>query len=216
MNRAQTLMDYFQAMSRALGPSGWWPAQSGFEVCIGAVLTQNTNWINASRAIEVLRKQGLLTPQGLSGLTTDELAELIRPAGYFRVKANRLKALLAFLDQEAGSDLTRLSSRPVQEVRAKLLAVKGIGQETADSILLYALGFPVFVVDAYTARIMHRHAFVPEEVGYTELQEVFTQGLPRDPELFNEYHALLVRVGKNWCTKKSPRCTDCPLGSYLG
>ena len=216
MSRARTLMDYFRAMSRALGPSQWWPARSSFEVCIGAVLTQNTNWINASRAIAALREEGLLSPQRMDGLAENELAELIRPAGYFRVKAKRLKALLAFLQLEADYDLTCLSSRPLQELRPKLLAVKGIGPETADSILLYALGFPVFVVDAYTARIMHRHAFVPEEVGYAELQEVFSQNLPQDAELFNEYHALLVRVGKSWCKKSWPQCTDCPLGPYLG
>ncbi|MBS3779879.1 MAG: endonuclease III domain-containing protein [Desulfovermiculus sp.] len=209
-------MDYFRAMSRALGPSHWWPAESSFEICLGAVLTQNTNWINASRAIAALREGDLLSPQRLDGLTENELAELIRPAGYFRVKAKRLKALLAFLQHEADYDLTSLSSRPQEELRPKLLAVKGIGPETADSILLYALGFPVFVVDAYTARIMHRHAFVPEEVGYAELQEVFSQSLPQDAELFNEYHALLVRVGKSWCKKSSPLCTDCPLGPFLG
>ncbi|MDZ7761875.1 MAG: endonuclease III domain-containing protein [Desulfovermiculus sp.] len=216
MNRPQILMEYFQAMSQALGSSRWWPAESRFEVCIGAVLTQNTNWRNASRAIETLRERDLLIPQRLDALPADELAELIRPAGYFRVKANRLKALLAFLNREAGYDLARLSSQPLDELRPKLLAVKGVGQETADSILLYALRFPVFVVDAYTARIMYRHAFVPEEVDYAELQEMFTQDLPRDAELFNEYHALLVRVGKNWCKKASPKCTDCPLGPYLG
>lgn len=215
MSRARILMEYFRAMSRALGPSYWWPAMSSFEVCIGAVLTQNTNWANASRAVAALRDEDLLSPQRLDGLTEDELAELIRPAGYFRVKARRLKALLAFLQREADYDMRSLASRPFEELRPKLLAVKGIGPETADSILLYALGYPVFVVDAYTARIMHRHAFVPKEVGYVELQDVFSQSLPQDVELFNEYHALLVRVGKSWCKKSSPLCTDCPLGPFL-
>ncbi|MFP4428626.1 MAG: endonuclease III domain-containing protein, partial [Desulfovermiculus sp.] len=144
-----------------------------------------------------------------------ELATLIRPAGYFRVKAARIKALLNFLRLEADFDFSRLAKQPGEELRSKLLAVKGIGQETADSILLYALKFPVFVVDTYTARIMHRHAFVPEDVSYAELQELFTAHLPLDPDLFNEYHALLVRVGKNWCRKAWPKCSECPLQAYV-
>jgi endonuclease-3 related protein len=215
MNRASLLMEYFQVLARALGPSHWWPAKSSFEVCLGAVLTQNTNWSNASTAIEALRERELLSPERLDALPEAELATLIRPAGYFRVKAARIKALLTFLRLEAEFDLTRLAQQPVEELRSKLLTVKGIGQETADSILLYAFKFPVFVVDTYTARIMHRHAFVPEDVGYTELQELFTANLPRDPDLFNEYHALLVRVGKNWCKKSSPLCSGCPLQAYV-
>jgi len=214
MSRTQVLMEYYRAMYEALGPSNWWPAESPFEVCIGAVLTQNTNWKNVSRAIEALREKNLLTPQGLEDLAEAQLAELIRPTGYFRVKAARIKALLDFLGREAKHDLNRLAQQPREEVRAKLLAVKGIGQETADSILLYALGQPVFVVDAYTARIMHRHGFVPEDVDYGQLQEMFTDNLPADVQVFNEYHALLVRVGKTWCKKSSPVCTDCPLGQF--
>jgi endonuclease-3 related protein len=215
MNRSHLLMEYFQAMSDTLGPSHWWPAGSRFEVCLGAILTQNTNWTNASRAIAALRERDLLDPQELVGLDVEELAGIIRPAGYFRVKAARIKALLDFLGQEAGYDLVRLSRQPMEVLRPKLLEVKGIGQETADSILLYALEHPVFVVDAYTARILHRHALVPEDVGYTELQEVFTDSLPRDVDLFNEYHALLVRVGKQWCKKSAPLCSGCPLQAYV-
>ncbi|MFP4258460.1 MAG: endonuclease III domain-containing protein [Desulfovermiculus sp.] len=215
MNRALLLMEYFQTLSQALGPSHWWPAESSFEVCLGAVLTQNTNWGNASKAIKALRERGMLSPKRLDELTEAELATLIRPAGYFRVKAARIKALLNFLRLEADFDFSRLAKQPGEELRSKLLAVKGIGQETADSILLYALKFPVFVVDTYTARIMHRHAFVPEDVSYAELQELFTAHLPLDPDLFNEYHALLVRVGKNWCRKAWPKCSECPLQAYV-
>ena len=215
MNRSQELMEYYQAMSQALGPSCWWPAESSFEVCIGAVLTQNTNWTNASRAIEALRERDLLAPGRLDSVPENELAELIRPAGYFRVKAARIKSLLNFLRLEADYDLAGLAEQPMHKLRSKLLGVKGIGQETADSILLYALQFPVFVVDAYTARIMHRHGMVPADVGYSELQEIFTDNLPPDAALFNEYHALLVRVGKNWCKKSNPRCSGCPLQAYV-
>lgn len=215
MNHTSQLMEYFQILSQTLGPSHWWPTRSSFEVCLGAVLTQNTNWANASKAIEALRERGVLIPERLDDLAVSELSTLIRPAGYFRVKAARIKALLTFFRQEADFDLSRLAQQPLEELRPKLLAVKGIGQETADSILLYALNYPIFVVDAYTARIMHRHAFVPEDVSYAELQELFTDNLPQDIELFNEYHALLVRVGKYWCKKSKPLCSDCPLQAYV-
>jgi endonuclease-3 related protein len=214
MRHSHILMQYFQAMSQALGASEWWPAKSSFEVCLGAVLTQNTNWSNASRAIEALRGQDLLVPDLLEALPEEELSEIIRPAGYYRVKAARIKNLLDFLRQAADYDLNRLAREPVEELRPRLLQVKGIGPETADSILLYALHLPVFVVDAYTARIMHRHAMVPEDVGYAELQELFTDNLPQDVALFNEYHALFVRVGKGWCKKSEPLCSGCPLQTF--
>jgi endonuclease-3 related protein len=155
-----------------------------------------------------------LVPDLLEALPEEELSEIIRPAGYYRVKAARIKNLLDFLRQAADYDLNRLAREPVEELRPRLLQVKGIGPETADSILLYALHLPVFVVDAYTARIMHRHAMVPEDVGYAELQELFTDNLPQDVALFNEYHALFVRVGKGWCKKSEPLCSGCPLQTF--
>ena len=215
MSHSRWLMAYYQSMAQALGPSHWWPAESPFEVCVGAILTQNTNWTNVSRAICALREGDLLDPKGLDELSTEELAPLIRPAGYFRVKAQRLKAFLAFLQTEADYDLEALVHAPLQEVRSKLLAVKGIGPETADSILLYALNKPTFVVDAYTARILHRHALVAEDVSYAELQAMFMDHLPQEVDLFQEYHALLVRVGKNWCKKSSARCSQCPLHPHM-
>lgn len=215
MSHEQLLIQLYQAMYQALGASSWWPAESNFEVCLGAVLTQNTNWSNASRAIEALREQGLLFPDLLAALPEEELAQIIRPAGYYRVKAGRIKNLLDFLRQEADYDLDRLAREPVDALRSRLLGVNGIGQETADSILLYALKQPVFVVDAYTARIMHRHSLVPEDVGYNELQELFTANLPQDVALYNEYHALFVRVGKGWCKKSKPSCSGCPLEMFL-
>ncbi len=226
MSRANRLMEMYQAMLAALGPSGWWPGETAFEVALGAVLTQNTSWANVEKAVAVLRAHDLLTPAAMLDISETTLAEAIRPAGYYRLKAGRLANLLRFLRAEAeefgrGSAdlrdpaLPMLRSRSARDLRERLLAVRGIGPETADSILLYALGLPVFVVDAYTARIALRHGLASEDAGYGELQELFTDALPEDAALFNEYHALLVRVGHTWCRKKEPKCRDCPLAIFL-
>lgn len=207
-------LEMYQAMLAALGPSNWWPAQSPFEVAVGAILTQNTNWKNVEKAITNLREHDLLTPKRLFGAAREDLERHIQPSGFFRQKTIKLQAFLDFLNAQAGLDFAALDRWETQKIRCLLLAVKGIGPETADSILLYALGRPVFVVDAYTARICHRHGLVPEDVGYEELQVMFTDHLPEDAALFNEYHALLVRVGKDWCRKKSPRCGECPLRNF--
>lgn len=214
---------YFDALLGALGPSGWWPGETSFEVSVGAILTQNTNWGNVEKAIAALKTARALTPTAMRALATEELAELIRPAGYFRVKASRLGNFLDFLAREADGDeaalddpgLASLRRQELPRLREKLLAVRGIGPETADSILLYALGKPSFVVDAYTARLMQRHGLAPEETGYHELQDIFTSALPEDVALYNEYHALIVRVGKEFCKKSKPRCGECPLGGFL-
>jgi len=176
---------------------------------VGAVLTQNTNWENVARAIANLKRAGVLDFAQLCAISPGALAELIRPCGYYNVKAKRLKALLAAMEERGGLDL--FFQEETGPLRERLLAVNGIGKETADSILLYAAERPVFVVDAYTHRILNRHGLVPEECGYDELQEFFMDSLPRDPALFNEYHALLVRAGKEFCRKSSPRCQGCPL-----
>ncbi len=214
MKRGPRLMDLYRAMLDALGPSRWWPADTPFEVMVGAILTQNTSWANVAKALDNLRSADLLDPARLHGLELDELAERIRPAGYFRLKAQRLKHYLDFLAQ-ADFDLTALAERDTLALREDLLAVRGIGPETADSILLYALGHPVFVVDAYTRRIASRHGLVPEDIDYHELQSFFADALDPDPGLFNEYHALLVRVGHTWCKKTKPDCVACPLGPLL-
>ncbi|MFO7595320.1 MAG: endonuclease III domain-containing protein [Desulfocurvibacter africanus] len=226
MSRANRFMDMYQAMLAALGPSGWWPGETSFEVAVGAVLTQNTSWANVEKAMATLRAHDLLTPAAMLDISEAALAEAIRPAGYYRIKAGRLANLLRFLRTEAEEfghgeadlhdpALPMLQGRNARELRERLLTVRGIGPETADSILLYALGLPMFVVDAYTARIALRHGLAFEDAGYHELQDIFTDALPEDAALFNEYHALLVRVGHEWCRKKEPRCRDCPLAIFL-
>jgi len=207
----EVLKEMYKRMYEALGPQGWWPGETPFEVCVGAILTQNTNWQNVERAINNLKKKGLLSPQALYELPEDVLAELIRPAGYFRVKARRLKNFIRFLVENFEGDLARLFALPLEEARQALLTVSGIGPETADSILLYAGEKPTFVIDAYTRRILIRHGLATEEMGYEDLREMFMRHLPEDSALYNEYHALLVAVGKNFCRPQNPRCEECPL-----
>ncbi len=181
---------------------------------MGAILTQNTAWANVEKAIENLKKAGLLDPLALYEAKQDQVAELIRPSGYYNQKAAKLKRFVAFFVEEYGADLDRMKAEPVGVLRTKLLQINGIGPETADSILLYALEKPVFVVDAYTRRIFSRHGWVEPTIGYEELRTFFESALPRDAKLFNEYHALLVYVGHHFC-KRDPRCEGCPLQPFL-
>ncbi|PTN37561.1 endonuclease III domain-containing protein [Desulfonatronum sp. SC1] len=209
------LSDMFDAMLVQLGPSGWWPANSPFEVIVGAILTQNTNWSNVEKAIANLRRHDLLDPERLRQARPEIVEACIRPSGFFRQKAKKIQNFLAFLHQEHATGMMDLAHLGTAELRERLLEIKGIGPETADSILLYALDRPVFVVDAYTARICNRHGLVPEDVAYDELQDLFVSHLPERVEQYNEYHALLVRVGKEWCRKREPRCAGCPLQPFL-
>jgi len=209
--REEVLKEMYKRMYEALGPQGWWPGETPFEVCVGAILTQNTNWQNVERAIENLKQTGVLSPKALYELPELILAELIRPAGYFRVKATRLKNFIRFLVENFEGDLERLFALPLAEAREALLSVSGIGPETADSILLYAGEKPTFVIDAYTRRILLRHGLATEDMGYEDLREMFMRHLPEDTQLYNEYHALLVAVGKNFCRPQRPRCEECPL-----
>lgn len=215
MKRRNLLLNMQHAMLAALGPSQWWPGDTPFEVAVGAILTQNTNWGNVEKAIANLKREKALEPKALARLPRERLEECLRPAGYFRLKAQRLTHFLDFLKAEAGLSMEALAKREPGALREKLLGVKGIGPETADSILLYAVGAPVFVVDAYTQRICSRHGLIPEETGYHELQSLFMDALPRDTALYNEYHALIVRTAKQWCLKKAPRCQGCPLEPFL-
>ncbi len=215
MNRETLLLKYYETMRTTLGPSNWWPGETPFEVAVGAILTQNTNWHNAHKAILSLKSKDLLDPGKMLFLGEDELAQLIRPAGYFRIKARRLKNFLFFLNSECGLNMSTLKKTDTDQLRSALLSINGIGPETADSILLYALDKPSFVVDTYTRRILNRHSLVHEDIDYHELRDFFMSCLPEDILLFNEYHALLVRVGKKWCKKKAPACPGCPLNIYL-
>ncbi len=208
-------MRYYEAMSRTLGPMHWWPAQTAFEVIVGAILTQSTAWVNVERAIANLRSARLLTPSAMLAVRSQRLAELVRPSGYFRQKAKKLKAFVRFLQSEYGGSLRRMFESPTLELREKLLAVHGIGPETADSILLYAGNHPVFVVDAYTHRILERHAVASGKPNYEAVRSFIEDSLPRSAELYNEFHALIVNTGKNWCRKKAPRCAECPLRPLL-
>ncbi len=203
----------YDRMLAAYGPQHWWPGETPFEIMAGAVLTQNTAWSNVERAIGNLKATGALSCGAMLALSGAELAELIRPAGYFNVKAGRLKALCAFLvDQGVAGAPERLRDlAPLPELRRRLLAVHGVGEETADSILLYALNLPIFVVDAYTRRIFGRLGLVDEHASYARIQQAFEQRLPPDTQLYNEYHALIVHLGKTICRPR-PRCRECPLG----
>ena len=177
---------------------------------MGAILTQNTAWSNVERAVVALRSHRLLNPTRLSAVPVGRLARLIRPSGYFRVKALRLRAFLAYLNGRYGGSLDRMGRTPLDVLRRELLAVSGVGPETADSILLYALGRPVFVVDAYTRRVLSRHRLLRHDAVYEEVRAFFERHLPGDPRLFNEYHALLVEIGKRYCRSR-PYCEQCPL-----
>ncbi len=197
------------------GPLHWWPAESSLEVIVGAILTQNTNWKNVEKAIHNLKKHGLLSFSTLEQIPPAQLAEVIRPAGYYNLKAQRLKNLIHFLMTEYGGSVEAMAEENHERLREKLLAVKGIGPETADSILLYALQKPVFVIDQYTYRILSRHFLVSEETTYEEMQQLMMDHLPEDGSIFNEYHAQIVMIGKHFC-KKTPRCEECPLNGVHG
>ncbi len=194
-----------------LGPQRWWPADSPFEVMVGAILTQNTSWLNVEKAIKNLKYRNLLNPRKLYSLPDGKLAKLIRPAGYYNIKAKRLKNFLRFFIERYQGNIKKISLVEPQALREDLLRVNGIGPETADSILLYALNKPVFVVDAYTRRVLFRHGLIKEDAGYEEIQNLFRHSLKKDVELFNEYHALLVKIGKDFCLKNKPKCLCCPL-----
>lgn len=193
------------------GPQGWWPGETPFEVIVGAVLTQNTSWSNVVKAIANLKEADLLSYQRLVRLRPDEIAEHIRPSGYYNLKARRLKNLLEMIENSYEGELDLLFSDDVASARKNLLAVKGIGPETADSILLYGGGHPVFVVDTYTHRVFSRHLMVEEESDYGTIQAAFLDNLEHEVQLFNEYHALIVRVAAAYCKKTHPLCDKCPL-----
>jgi endonuclease-3 related protein len=210
MKTGETLTEIYQLLFGAFGPQHWWPGETPFEVITGAILTQNTSWTNVERAIKNLKNANCLIPESLHQIDTQKLAELIRSAGYFNIKAKRLKNFVDWLYENYDGQLTNLESIDTNRLREELLSVKGVGRETADSISLYALGRPVFVVDAYTARIAVRHRLIEPGADYEQLRDLFESNLPQDVQLYNEYHALLVRLGKYFCKPKA-KCSGCPL-----
>jgi len=205
------LTNIYKRLYRAYGPQHWWPGDTPFEVAVGAVLTQNTNWGNVERAIANLKRAGALSAHAIHVMGNAELAELIRPAGYFNVKAERLKCFVDFLIAGYGGSMKRMARVDHEKLRPMLLGVKGVGQETADSILLYALEKPVFVIDAYTKRVMSRHGVMEHDEPYENFQALFMGALKPDVSMYNEYHALIVNLGKLRCRPKNPGCEGCPL-----
>lgn len=235
----------YRKLSRAWGRQHWWPAATPFEVIVGAILTQNTSWTNVERAMNNLRAAEVLSMEGIRELPLPDLQTLVRPSGYFRQKAQRLKNFVAFLDARHGASLEQMFATPTDQLRAELLTQNGIGPETADSILLYAGGHQVFVIDAYTRRILQRHLTVSAGAKYDEVRELIEHALQREQpvesfrpgkharprvheasvmsttqrsslaQVYNEMHGLLVQVGKHYCLKQQPKCEVCPLGSML-
>lgn len=206
--------EVYRTLLNALGPQQWWPAESPFEVMVGAMLVQNTAWKNVEYAIRNLRDAGLLDPHRLSAVAEPELAELIRPAGYYRLKAKRLRHLVEYFVTRFDGSIDAMRAVPTDVLREELLAVHGIGPETADSILNYALDKSALVVDAYTHRIWTRHGWIDPDSDYHALQAEVARGVPDDPQTYNEMHALLVNVGHHWC-KRTPKCEGCPLQQLL-
>ncbi len=203
-------MKIYQKLFEAYGPRYWWPGETPFEIIVGAILTQNTSWRNVEIAIGRLKAEKVLYLRGVHHLKESQLASLIRSSGYYRIKAGRLKAFVDFMFEEYGGSIEKMRRERLSVLRPKLLKVKGVGPETADSILLYGLNKPIFVVDAYTKRILSRHGVISEKTPYEEVQKLFMNHLPHNEKLFNEYHALFVHLGKTLC-RKMPRCDICPL-----
>lgn len=241
MSPSTTIVDYYRAMLRRWGPQNWWPAQSRFEVIVGAYLTQNTNWLNVEKALANLRKARALSPTAIRQMPLESLQELIRPSGYYRQKAIKLKIFMEYLDGNYAGSLDKMLARPTEQLRCELLALNGVGPETADSILLYAGNHPVFVVDAYTRRILERHGLISAKTKYEEIRSMMelavssvgpdslaiAAGEPRHPpsrmsrmsrtelaQHYNELHALIVRVGNQLC-RSTPHCASCPLQTFL-
>lgn len=207
---APDLLEIYNRLYAAFGPQRWWPAESRFEMIVGAILTQNTSWKNVEKALASLKEKSVLSPKALYAIPPSKLARLIRSSGFFNLKAKRLKAFIAFLFEGYQGSLRRMFSEKPDLLREKLLSIKGLGPETVDSILLYAGGHAYFVVDAYTKRIFSRHDFIEGKSAYAATQDFFMKRLPFDPKLYNEYHALIVKTAKLFC-KKKPECASCPL-----
>ncbi|MBI2539914.1 MAG: endonuclease III domain-containing protein [Deltaproteobacteria bacterium] len=207
------LMQVYHRLHRHYGDLSWWPGDTPLEVSVGAILTQNTAWTNVEKAIKRLKEARSLSVAALGRMTHRRLALLIKSAGYFNVKARRLKNFISFLQGRHGGSLNKMFRQPTPRLRQELLAVNGVGPETADSILLYAGEKPVFAIDAYTKRILSRHGVLPYEKDYDEFQGLFMKQLPRSAAFYNQYHAMFVNIGKHFCRKR-PLCASCPLNGW--
>ena len=208
---SKLLLKIYNLLYEKFGPRHWWPGDTRLEIIIGAILTQNTSWKNVEKAIKNLKREKVLKVRSLTSIPEKKLAKLIKPAGYYNIKSRRIKSFLSFLNTKYDSNLGRMFRAETRKLRSELLDVKGIGPETADSILLYAGGRPVFVVDAYTKRIFSRHNVATQETEYEGWQQLFQDNLPRDVKLYNEFHALIVELGKELCRPKNPMCIKCPI-----
>ena len=216
MKPVANLRNYYQRLRAHFGHQHWWPGDTPFEVCVGAILTQNTAWSNVEKAIANLKRARALSPRALHQLSERQIAALIRPSGYFNIKARRLKAFIEFLFAEYGGSVTWMRREQLTPLREKLLSVNGVGPETADSILLYALGKPIFVVDAYTRRVLVRHRLIKPSATYDEIQKLFHASFHLHPSsLFNDFHAQFVAVGKTYCKSRVALCENCPLEPLL-
>ncbi|MFH0958006.1 MAG: endonuclease III domain-containing protein [Pseudomonadota bacterium] len=201
---------WYRLLFERFGHRNWWPADSPFEVCVGAILTQNTSWKNVEKAIANLKAADFLDSFKLEAISQDDLATLIRPAGYFNIKARRLKNFISRLVSDHGGSIDEMFASSVPQLRAELLSINGVGRETADSMILYAANKPIFVIDAYTRRVMERHGIAGPEADYDSLQAIFHSNLKEDVALFNDFHAQFVAVGSNYCGRKA-KCSGCPL-----
>jgi endonuclease III related protein len=215
MIRMNLLHEIYDKLHRAFGPQHWWPGDAAFEIAVGAILTQNTNWGNVEKAIRNLKRERALSAKALHGMPPAKLSESIRPAGYFNVKARRLRSFTDFLMDEYRGSMMKMKKEDAHTIREKLLGINGVGPETADSILLYALEKPVFVIDAYTRRVLSRHGIMEYSRNYDEFQALFHSSLKRDATLYNEFHALFVKLGKTYCRKHNQKCEECPLHTLI-
>jgi endonuclease-3 related protein len=209
-----SLLQIYERLAAHFGPTGWWPGDTPFEIAIGAILTQNTAWTNVEKAIANLKREKLLAPRAILECPLETLEAAVYPTGYYRQKALRLRTFCAHLMDHYGGSVKRMARRPLDELRVELLGIPGIGPETADDILLYACNKPVFVVDAYTQRILHRHGLIKAPMRYEALRALFESNLPEDVALYQEYHGLIVYTGKDYC-RRHPRCEACPLQPLL-
>ena len=211
MQKKDILLKIYNSLYNYFGPLKWWPGDTPFEIMVGAILTQNTSWSNVEKALDNLKKENLLEPRKLYYLHQEELAQLIKPSGYYNIKARRLKNFINLFINDFEGSAEKMFSGDSGELRKKLLNVNGIGPETADSILLYAGKKPFFVVDAYTKRVFSRHKLISKDSTYYQIQEFFSQNLDGNVELFNEFHAQIVMLGKTICSSKNPDCAKCPI-----